>query len=118
MFETIFKILNYKKATKEEVSKVSEFLMLRFIGSNPKTINFCNIINRLKMPIVASYFALKSNFENSKIYCKMPKKYKSNEVNIKNIQRYYNLNQKDAEEYLEVISKDELNKINKMYKDI
>ena len=118
MFKTMTGVLDSKKnPTDDEIKKISSFIFCRWLSGNPYTIIAANQINYYyDIPIENQYNMIKSAFAGKVKYIPYPKAEK--EENIKAIEylvEYFKISFEKAREYLELISKEELNSIIEMY---
>lgn len=120
MFKTITSSLDLKKnPTLEEIQKISSFVFCRWLSGSPHTISAANAINvYTDIPIENQYKMIKSAFAGKIKYIPYPKSITEDKLKkIKYIAEHFNINEDKANEYLEYMSVDEINKIITMYSD-
>jgi len=117
----IFKImgttLKGEEATEQEKKAIPSYIFCRWLSGNPNTLTIANIFNYFdKIPVENQYKAVRSVFYNKIRYIPYPKGDTQETIkNIEYIQKYYNVNESTAKEYLDVISDEELSKIVRAY---
>ena len=124
MFKTMTGVLkNTPFPPKENIEKISSFIMIRWLSGNQNTVIPANIINvNYNLPIYNQYRFLDDYFKltglkNKKLFIKYNKKQEKISETQKNIQRYYNINQETAKQYYNLMSKEEHKRFNNMYKE-
>ena len=119
-------LLTNSNPTKSQIEKISPFIMYEWLSNNQTTVIPGNMMNiNYKMPIYNQYRFLDDYFTLTGIkrkikYIPFVKKQKQDPDYIKNIeglQKYYNINYQDAQKYYELLSKDEIKRINEIYNE-
>jgi hypothetical protein len=118
MFKTMITVLSTKKAPPDEdLKKISSYIYCRWLSGSPHTILASNQINYFdKIPIANQYHMIKSVFAGKIKFIPYPKNV--SEAVIKKIgylADFFNISEVKAKEYLEFISKEELDTIVEMY---
>lgn len=120
MFKTMTGCLDPKKSpSNEELEKISSFVFCRWLSGNIYTILAANQINcYYDIPIENQYNIIKSVFAGKIKYIQYPKNIKDeeNKKTLEYLCDYFKINNYEALEYLDLISKEELNQIIEMYK--
>lgn len=114
MFNVFKKVLGNKPLTDEDVSKVSDFVMCRWLSGNAGTIQIAQMFNVYhKIPIDVKLKVLQKMIGGRIKYIPYPKSQKENEdANIKILCEYFNISRAKAKMYLEFVSGEDLKKIN------
>ena len=120
IFKTMGTALKGEHAPSDEIEAIPSYIFCRWLSGNPSTITIANIFNFFdKIPVENQYDVVRSLFHNKIKFIPYPKNNSDdikNEENIECIQKYFKVNQSTAKDYLDVISKDELEKIIRAYK--
>jgi hypothetical protein len=118
MFKIMQKVLTTQRVTAEELQKVSHFTFRRWISNDPRTIQAVNFFNiHSDVPLSAQFLALQAFIQGRIKYIAYPKKIKDVTPMLENIQRYYNTSIETAKSYLELLTPEELQKIEKELQD-
>jgi DNA-binding transcriptional regulator GbsR (MarR family) len=118
MFKIMQTVLTTKGVTPEELQKVSHFTFRRWISNDPRTIQAVNFFNvHAYVPLSAQFIALQAFIQGRIKYIAYPKKIKDVTPTLENIQRYYNTSIQTAKAYLELLTTEELQKIEKELND-
>lgn len=122
MFTVFKKILNKGKITDEDLEKVNEFVMCRWLSGSPQTIQIAQMLNiYYKMPLKAQVLLIQSLLGGKVRFIPYPKSEKV-EDNLKEtidaLCFYYNFNEERAREYISLSSTEELEKVVATYKII
>ena len=117
MFNTIFSVLDKKKnPSEEEINKIAPFIFLKWLGSDPRTIQAANQLNLYyNIPMINQYNLVKVAFAGKGIYLSYPKNVKDDSKEREIISRHYKISLVKAKEYMELMSKEEINTIIKLY---
>lgn len=118
MFKTITSSLDPKKRPgPEEIQKIPPFIFARWLSGNQYTIQAANIFNMYPdIPIENQYQMIKSAFAGKIRFIPYPKS--ASEETQKKVQylaEHFKISESKASEYLEFISKEELQRIVDMY---
>lgn len=108
-----------KNPSNEDLQKIPSFVFCRWLSGNVYTILAANQINYYyDIPIENQYNMIKSVFAGKIKYIPYPKNSKDeeNQKTLEYLCDYFKINNYEALEYLDLISKEELNKIIEMYK--
>lgn len=118
MFKTLTGVLDPKKnPSAEEIQKIPPFIFARWLSGNPTTIMAAAQLNIYdKIPIENQYKMVKNVFAGKIKYIPYPKN--TSEDKLKKVQYiadYFKISEEKANEYLELLSQEELNNIVHMY---
>jgi len=124
-WQTMTSLLNNKEPTKEEKEKINSFLLLRWLSNDPNTVQMANYVNRFyNMPPLMQYQFCDDYLELSGIknrvkfiYYQKEKIDKDYQTYIDSIQKKYNLNTQQAENYYKILPKTDLEKIKTTYEN-
>lgn len=120
MFKTITSVLDPKKnPSNEDLQKISSYIFCKWLSGSPHAVGAANQINLYSdIPIENQYKMIKSAFAGKIKYIPYPKSITEDKLKkIKYIAEHFNINEDKANEYLEYMSVDEINKIITMYSD-
>ena len=120
MFKTITSVLDKnKKPSEEEINKIPSYIFCRWLSSNPNTILAANQFNLYyDIPVVNQYQVIKSAFAGKIKFIPYPKNIAEDKnINVQHLMNFFKISEREARDYLEFISEEELNKIVKIYKD-
>lgn len=118
MFKTMTSSIDLKKnPTTEEIQKIPSFIFCKWLSGNPHTIIAANAINAYSdIPIDNQYWMVKNAFAGKVKYIPYPKQQKQDILQkIEFIAEHFKISLEKADEYLNFISKDELDNIVEMY---
>ena len=121
MFKTMTGVMDLKKnPSSEEINKIPSYVFCRWLSGNQYTISAANQINiTSNIPIENQYWMIKHAFGGKIKYIPYPKKESDNTIkNIEYLVDFFKISEEKAREYLELIDKDELKRIVKMYEDL
>lgn len=124
MFKTMTGCLDPKKSPSiDDLQKIPSFVFCRWLSGNIYTILAANQINYyFDIPIENQYNMIKNVFAGKIKYIPYPKKEPESDLEkqkiIEYLCDYFKINNYDAVEYLDLISKEELTKIIEMYKNL
>lgn len=107
--------------TKEELSKINSFFLVRYISNDPNTIYIANTLNCNVsfIPIEAQYKFVRESTLNKVAFINYPKKDKKySKQNIKLIKTHYKCNDRIAKEYIDLMPEEEINKLLQQYETI
>ena len=116
-------VLTNQTPSKEEIEKISSWVMIRWLSNNQKTCIPANIINlNDKIPIWNQYKFLDDYFkliglQNKRLFIKYPKNEEKKNLITENIQKYYQVNQTTAEQYYRLMDKKERERFRDLYKE-
>lgn len=118
-FQVMMSAIKGGNATPEEISKVSPFLMCRWLSGNPKTLQAANFFNvNSNVPIEAIYKSVERSFKGKIRFIQYPKNtVVKNSKDVEYLCEYYNVRPEIANDYLKYISDEQLNKIREMMKN-
>lgn len=108
-----------KSPSNDDLQKIPSFVFCRWLSGNAYTILAANQINYYyDIPIENQYNMIKSVFAGKIKYIPYPKNSKDeeNQKTLEYLCDYFKINNYEALEYLDLISKEELNRIIEMYK--
>jgi len=107
-----------KKPTESEINKIPSYIFCRWLSGSPHCIFAANQINYYhNIPVIQQYQMIKNSFAGKIKYIPYPKNESSNKsTDINIISEHFKINMNNAQEYLELMSKDELNFIRSIYK--
>lgn len=118
MFKTLTSALDPKKnPTTEEIQKIPSFIFTRWLSGSPHAISAANAINLYSdIPIENQYYMVKYAFGGKIKYIPYPKNVSEDKLKkVQFIADHFKISEEKAQEYLEFISKDELEKIVNIY---
>lgn len=118
MFKTITSVLDLKKnPSMEDINKISSFIFCRWLSGNPHTIIASNMINMYSnIPVENQYRMVKSAFGGKIKYIPYPKNIsQAKQKQVEYLSDFFKISEEKAQEYLEFISKEELDNIVEMY---
>lgn len=121
MFKTMTGVLDPKtNPTDEEINKIPSYIFCRWLSGNPHTIQAANLINAYdKIPIENQYKMIKTAFSGKVKFIPYPKNTKEDTLKkVEYLSSYFKISFEKAKEYLEFISKEELDMIVAMYEDV
>ena len=99
------------KPTPEQIKKINKYFLIRYISGDLRYIHIANILNSLpNIPIEAQYELIRCSSLDKVKYTNFRKK-KFSRKQIKTIKTYYNVSDKVAKEYLEILPEEEYLKI-------
>ena len=120
MFKTITSALDLKMhPTPEEIQKIPPFIFARWLSGNIHAIQAANIFNLyLDIPIENQYHAVKAAFGGKIKFIPYPKNISGDkQKKVQYLAEHFKISEEKAQEYLEFISKEELDRIVTMYSD-
>jgi len=103
----------------EEDKSYSPYMINRFISMSNIYIPIVNEINRFQVPNVIHFQYMASVLPKRKQFFKYMKKKKEDnnfESNIECLSKYYEIGRKEAENYLNIMSKEQMKEISDLYK--
>jgi len=118
MFKTLTSSLDPKKnPTPEEIQKIPSFIFTRWLSGSPHAISAANAINLYTdIPIENQYYMVKYAFGGKIKYIPYPKNESADKMKkAEFVALHFNISEEKAREYLDLISKEELEKIVSMY---
>lgn len=120
MFPTMWSALDKNKTPSEnDFKKIQSFMFCKWLSGDPRTINTANIINQYyDIPIKNQYYLVKNQFAGKIRNIKYIKSEKDeiDEKIISILEKYYKISTEKAKDYLNYISKDELEFLKNLYK--
>ncbi len=123
MFKTMSAILSHKTPSKEEIQKISSFIMIRWLSGNVNTVIPANIINcNYNLPVYNQFRFLDdycnlTGIKNKKLFIKYNKSQEKVTKTQENIARYYNINLNTAKQYFNLMSEEEQESFKNLYKE-
>lgn len=119
MFKIMGTVLTEKRAPEEDIQKISPYIFRRWLSNDPRTIRAVNIFNIFsKVPIEAQYDCMQQSFGGKIKYLGWPKNIKDTSAEIEMIQKFYNISQERAKEYLEFLTADDIKAIQEELEDL
>lgn len=118
MFKTMTSALDPKKnPSDDEISKIPSYIFCRWLSGNPTTVFAANAINQFyDIPIENQYHIVKKAFAGKIKFIPYPKQPKADEQKIiEYLCDYFKISTEKAFEYLDMISKKELDFIESLY---
>ncbi len=118
MFKTITSSLDPKKhPALEDIQKIPPFIFARWLSGNQHTIQAANIFNTYPaIPIENQYQMVKTAFAGKIRFIPYPKnKSEEPQKKVQYLSEHFKISESAASEYLEFISKEELDYIVDMY---
>jgi len=118
MFKTITSVLDKKKnPSDEDIRKISPYVFCRWLSGSAHTILAANQINLYyNIPIENQYYMIKTAFAGKIKYIPYPSDISEKEQKqVQILADYFKISTEKAKEYIELISKKELNDIINMY---
>lgn len=118
MFKTLTSALDPKKnPTEEEIKKIPSFIFTRWLSGSPHAISAANAINLYTdIPIENQYYMIKYAFGGKIKYIPYPKNITEDKLKkVEFIADHFKISEEKANEYMDLISKEELKSIIDMY---
>lgn len=118
MFKTLTSALDPKKTpTLEEIQKIPSFIFTRWLSGSPHAISAANAINLYSdIPIENQYYMVKNAFGGKIKFIPYPKNVTEDKLKkVQFISLHFNISEEKAQEYMDLISKEELKYIVDMY---
>ena len=116
MFKVMYSALDKKfMPTEEQKKKISGFLFDNILANNENTLELAVMFTTHNIPVNKQYDMVRTLLP--KCYIPYPKKAKHPQKDIENIIKYYQVNETLASQYHDLLTKDELKKINDKYKE-
>jgi hypothetical protein len=118
MFKTLTSSLDTKKhPTPEEIQKIPSFIFTRWLSGSPHAIGAANMINLYSdIPIENQYYMVKNAFAGKIKFIPYPKNESVDKLKkVQFVADHFKISEEKAQEYLEFISEDELQKIVNIY---
>lgn len=118
MFKTMTSVLDPKKnPSQEEIEKIPSYIFCRWLSGNPHTVLAANQINCYHdIPINNQYDMIKSVFAGKIKYIPYPKSVNEDtQRSVRYLAKHFNISEEKAQEYMQLISKEELKGIVDMY---
>lgn len=118
MFKTLTSALDPKKnPTEEEIKKIPSFIFTRWLSGSPHAISAANAINLYNdIPIENQYYMIKYAFGGKIKYIPYPKNITEDKLKkVEFIADHFKISEEKANEYMDLISKEELKSIIDMY---
>lgn len=119
MFKVFSKILQNNELNEVELAKINDFVFCRWLSGNPNTLMLANVLNQYyDIPISLKVKFIQSIIKNKIKFIKYPKseKMSDNSDDLLNISKYFGVSEETAKLYLEFLSKEDLDTLNKIYK--
>lgn len=120
MFKTLTGAIDpKKKPSLEEIQKVPSYIFCKWLSGNPHTIIAANAINMYDdIPIENQYWMVKHAFAGKVKFIPYPKNQSVDKLKtIEYLTKHFKISEEKAHEYLEFISKEELDYIVNMYSE-
>jgi len=112
----VFKAPGKAHVKDEDIRKIPEFIFLKYIGTSPYAIQAAVLFNRYyNIPITEMFKVTQQAFGGKVGYVSYPKMKKDNSKIYEIIARHYKINLTKAKEYVQILPKQELDKILKIY---
>lgn len=118
MFKTMTGVLDVKQKPPEtEINKIPSYIFCRWLSGNPHTVLAANQINCFhNIPMKNQYDMIKSVFAGKIKYIPYPKNTKEDTLKtVEYVAKHFNISLEKANEYVDLLSKDELKSIVDMY---
>lgn len=119
MFNTMKKVLNkpnHKLPAKEEIDKISSYIFCRWLSGSPYVVQAANVINQYDIPMENQFLMINSAFGGKIKYIPYPKNSKKEDSKIQEIiAKHFKINLDLANEYIELMDKEELDFIVSLY---
>lgn len=114
MFTVFKKILKAETLTEEDYGKISPFVMCRWLAGNPNTLQLGQFLNMYyKMPVEAQVLLIQSVLGKKVKYIPYIKGSKTDDKDLENISKYFNISGEKANLYSEFITDKDLEYIRK-----
>ena len=116
-YQTMISVLKPNvNPTDEEIEQVNSFFLCRWLSASPKSIFVSNFINRYyNIPKKIQYNFAKQLLAGKIKWLQYPKKEEEKDKVILNISKYYKINLYMAEEYYDMMNKEEKEKFERIY---
>jgi hypothetical protein len=118
MFKTMTGSLDPKKnPSQDEIQKIPSFIFCKWLSGNPHSIQAANAINMYDdIPIENQYYMVKNAFAGKIKYIPYPKNVSQDKLKrVQYLAKHFNISEEKAQEYLDLISNEELDEIVNMY---
>lgn len=117
-YQIMTSILTKYKPSKEEKILINSFFMTRYLSSHPGSMVVSNFINRYykEIPVDIQYDFAKQLLNGRIKWIQMPKKDNEDTLITTNISKYYNISTIHAVEYSKMMSKEELQWFEELYR--
>lgn len=118
MFKTLTSALEPKKTpTLEEIQKIPSFIFCKWLSGSPHAISAANAINLYSdIPIENQYYMVKNAFAGKIKFIPYPKNVTEDKLKkVQFVALHFNISEEKAQEYMDLISKEELKSIVDMY---
>jgi hypothetical protein len=112
----VFKVMgsafskNYVPSDKE-IEKIPEFLFHNWLTGQPELVDLALFLTTHNIPLKAQYLFVRNIIP--KCYVKYPKNNKKSQKDIEFIMDYYNCNEITAQQYLDLLSKNDIIRMKK-----
>ena len=118
-FQVMMQAIKGGEASPEDISKISPFLMCRWLSGNPKTLQAANFFNtNPNVPIEAIFKSVERSFKGKIRFIQYPKNTVTKpSKDVEYLCEYYNVRPEIANDYLKYISEEQLNHIREMFKN-
>lgn len=118
IFQIMSTVLKNEDISEDLISQIPPFIFCRYLGSDPHCLSIANFLNLYyNIPINLQYYAAKSILKGKLKYIKYISTAKQDDKTLENLMKYYKISYNVAKQYLNFISKSELEKINKIYQE-
>lgn len=120
MFQVMSSVTKGYEPTPEELKSISPFIWCRYLCGSPKLISYALLFNNSDVPMDLQYRIIRNACKMMNIkYIPYPKNLKEeSSKELEALSWYFKINPAKSKEYLELISKDELNNIMSLYIDM
>jgi hypothetical protein len=118
MFKIMTGSLDPKKnPSQDEIQKIPSFIFCKWLSGNPHSIQAANAINMYDdIPIENQYYMVKNAFAGKIKYIPYPKNVSQDKLKrVQYLAKHFNISEEKAQEYLDLISNEELDEIVNMY---
>jgi hypothetical protein len=103
----------------DEILTIPKYNFAQYLGMNPSTVFAANEFNKYdKIPIDVQFKIINDTFGNKISYIKWIKNNNEHDKKTLMISKYYKISIEKAQEYKQLMSKDELEKIYNTFKDL
>jgi len=119
-FNDMFKVFENKYVSDEEIEKIPSYMFCKWLGNHPGTVLASNEINKYynEIPMVNQFYLIRNGFKGKKVFIKFLKNNNSDDKDLELIAKFYKISLKKAKEYKSIMSKNEIDYIINIYKDL
>ena len=116
----MFHVFSDKYVPDEEIENIPSFMFCKWLGNHPGTIMAANEINKNynQIPMYNQFYMIRNAFKDKKVFIKFLKNAKNDDKVVELISKFYKISIEKATEYRTLLSKNEIEYVINIYKDI